>query len=264
MGGVHPILFQWGPLTLRWYGLMVALGFLAAHSFFRHRAPRAGLDENTASNLLFLLFVSGLVGARIYYVVWFWQTDFASNLWEILMIQHGGLVFYGGLFGGLTALVLWSRATGRALAPVADALAPPLALAQAFGRMGCFMNGCCHGSPCDLPWAVCPQAPLEVAGIPIHPTQLYELFGLLIIVIALLVIERLRRRPGQVVLSYVLLYSMLRFVVEFFRGDVPHAILGRFTLAQAVCAGLFIIAWIALSRLAWRAARARQMSARGN
>ncbi len=237
---------------------MVALGFLAAYALFRKRAARLGLNEGDASNLVVLLFGCGILGARIYYVIWNWHEQFARAPVEIVMIQHGGLVSFGGILGACTALVVWARVKRQSLASLADALAAPFTLGHAFGRIGCFMNGCCYGLPCDLPWAVQQNSPPEIAGIPVHPTQIYEFIGLLDIFVALLVIERIRRYPGQVAWAYCILYSILRFVVEFFRGDVAHDILGRFTLAQVACAIMLIVAWIGSARMAWRAARGKR------
>lgn len=260
---MHPILVEFGPVTIRWYGVCVALGFLLAFAMFRARAARLNLGEEATTNLALLLFAAGLVGARVWYVARYWQDEFAGNLREIVMIQHGGLVFLGGFFAAVLSLWIWCRGKGRPLAVMADALAPPLALGHAFGRIGCFMNGCCHGRPSDVFWAIAPNAPPSVAGVRLHPTQLYEAIGLLDIVAALLVLQRIQRYPGQLAWSYAILYSVLRFVVEFFRGDVPHDVLGRFTSAQAACALLFLVAWLGSARAAYRAARARRALQRG-
>ncbi|MDD2707456.1 MAG: prolipoprotein diacylglyceryl transferase [Verrucomicrobiae bacterium] len=253
---MHPIFLSLGPLKIHWYGVFVALGFLAAFKVFHKRAPRIGLDLNEAGNLVVLLFLAGIVGARVYYVILNWQ-DFSAHPLEIFRIDHGGLVFYGGFLMSLLTLWLWCRWNKRAFALVMDAMVPALAIAQAFGRVGCFMNGCCYGRECDHFWAVRPGSPPEVAGHALHPVQLYETFGLLDIFLTLLVLEKLRRYPGYVACSYVLLYAFLRFFIEFFRGDLPRVILGRFTLAQGLCAILFAGAWIISTRLARRHLRSR-------
>jgi len=254
---VHPILIKLGPLTLHWYGLLIALGFLAAYGLFQKRAARLGLDEKEASNLMLLLFLSGILGARLYYVIWRWNDLFASCPMEAFMIHHGGLVFHGGFLAACAVLVFWARWKKRSLAALTDALSPPLAAGQALGRLGCFMNGCCHGTECHYPWAVRLNSPPEIAGMPVHPTQLYEFAGLLNILVALIVIEKIARYPGQVALSYCILYAILRFVVDFFRGDVPHNLLGHFTLAQGVAVIIFLAAWLLSARLSYGAIRAR-------
>lgn len=252
---MDPILIKLGPLTLRWYGLLIAIGFWVAYWLFQKRAARLGLKEGEIANFMLLLFVSGILGARVYYVIWNWKQFFAANPREIFMIQHGGLVFFGGFLAACVVLIFWARWKKQSIALFADALALPLVVGQAIGRLGCFMNGCCYGRECSYPWAVRLNSPPEIAGIPVHPTQLYEFVGLLDIALALVVIGKMARYPGQVALSYCLLYSTLRFVVEFFRGDVPHDIFGRFTLAQIVCMGIFLVAWFLAARLSYGAHR---------
>ncbi len=257
LGRVHPILIQLGPLTLRTYGLLIAIGFLAACWLFRKRANRLGMDDAAATNLMILLLLSGIAGARVYYVAWHWNDIFARDPIAILKIYEGGIVFYGGFLASCAVLYGWSRWKGIPFISLADAAVPSLVLAHAFGRLGCFMGGCCYGSPCDHFWAVRLHAPPEIAGMAIHPTQLYEVAGLLNILATLLVIERISRYPGQVFFSYCILYSLMRFIVEFFRGDVPHNMWGHLTLAQVVCIALFIFAWLASARLSYLAGKAR-------
>ncbi|MCC7518448.1 MAG: prolipoprotein diacylglyceryl transferase [Verrucomicrobiae bacterium] len=259
---MHPIFLQIGPLTIRWYGVCVALGFLAAFWLFRRRARPLGLGDDATTNLMLLLFGAGLVGARVWYVARYWREEFAGNFREIFMVQHGGLVFLGGFFAAMATLWAWCRVKKLPLAPLADALAPGLALGQALGRLGCFMNGCCYGRPTDAPWAIAPNAPSLAAGIPRHPTQLYEAIGLFDLAAALLFMRRVQRYPGQIAWSYALLYALLRFFVEFFRGDVPHDAFGRFTSAQVACVLLFAVAWAGSSRAAYRAAKARRAASR--
>ncbi len=254
---MHPIFLKLGPFTLYWYAIWVVIGILAGYRLFKKRAMRIGVSEKDAFNLVLLLFWTGVFGARVYYVTWKWNEEFSSHPLAIILINHGGLVFFGGFLTASLALIIWARFKQCPLLLLADALAAPLALGQAFGRVGCFMGGCCYGQECHYPWAVRLDSPDEIAALPVHPTQLYESMGLFYIVVSLLVIEMISRYPGQVAGSYALLYSVLRFVVEFFRGDVPHYIFGRFTTAQAICVLLFIAAWLFSSRLAWQSTKGR-------
>jgi len=257
---MHPIFISLGPVTIRWYGVFIALGFLAAHWLFQKHGRRIELDSATRSNLILLIFLSGILGARVYYVLLHWQ-EYKTESIEIFRIDHGGLVFFGGFLAACITLWVWAHWKKQAVAPLLDALAAPLALGHALGRMGCFMNGCCHGKPCDYFWAVRLNSPPEIAGTSVHPVQLYEFFGLLDICLALLFLEKLRRYPGYVFLSYVVLYAVLRFTVEFFRGDVPRVLMERFTLAQGISAGLLLIAWIAMARLTGQFIRSRKQAA---
>jgi len=254
---MHPIFLKFGPFTLYWYAIWVVIGILAGYRLFKKRAMRIGVSEKDAFNLVLLLFWTGVFGARVYYVIWKWTDEFSSHPLEIILINHGGLVFFGGFLTASLALITWARFKQCPLLLLADALAAPLALGHAFGRVGCFMGGCCYGRECHFPWAVQLDSPAEIVALPVHPTQLYESMGLFYIVVSLLVIEMISRYPGQVAGSYALLYSVLRFVVEFFRGDVPHHLFGHFTTAQAICVLLFITAWLFSSRLAWQATKGR-------
>lgn len=261
---MHPILFRIGSLEIHWYGFLIAVGFIAASWLFRSRAEKLGIPERDATNLMMLMLVSGIVGARLYYVVWNWdrnfggEPSFAHDPLAILNIRKGGIVFYGGFLAANAVLWLWSRWKKLSFLELADALVPPLVLGHIFGRLGCFMQGCCYGKACDHFWGVHPAEPPILDGVPyfgaIHPTQLYEVVGLINILATLLVIEKLQRYPGRIILSYCLLYSLWRFIVEFYRGDVAHDILGRFTLAQSICIVLFIFAWLTSARLSYRAA----------
>jgi len=255
---MFPVFLKLGPLTIWWYAIWIVVGLLAAYRLFRKRAERLGLSPQEAFNLILLLFWCGVLGARVYYVVLYWKEEFAGRWLEILLINHGGLVYFGGLASAVLTLILWARVKGKSLAALADALAGPLALAHAFGRLGCFMGGCCYGTKCDHFWAVQLQVPPAVAGIPVHPVQLYESFGLFYLVVALMVVEGMARFPGHVALTYGLLYSILRFIVEFFRGDVPHDVLGRFTVAQTLCAVLFFTCWLSSARMGYRASMAKK------
>ncbi len=228
---MHPIIFRWGPLTLYSYGLMVALGFLAAMAVALRRARRTGLDPQVIQNTAFIALVAGILGARLAYVLLNWEL-FRADPMEILRLDHGGLVFYGGLAAGVAGGIVYLRARSLAILPTVDLLIPPLVLAHAIGRIGCFLNGCCYGRPTSLPWAV--SFPLE--GIPRHPTQLYESGFLLLL---FLVLTRLwsivcrpssidrrltnddRRTPGAVLLTYGLAYGTWRFFIEFLRADNP-------------------------------------------
>lgn len=262
---MHPILFEYGGVTLRWYGLFAAIGFFAAYLLFKKRAVRIPLKEDEISHLMFLLFISGILGARLFYVIWHWKDQgYSQRPIEALLIHKGGLVFFGGFLMACLALSIWCRMKHLSLAKVADTLAPPLALGHAFGRLGCFMNGCCYGKECKYFWGIYPPFPPEVIG-PIHPTQLYEVAALLYLAFILIIIERMARYPGQIALAYCMIYALFRFFIEFFRGDVPHAYLdGRATLAQIICIIMFFAAWFTSSRIAYLTAVKRRKQAAAN
>ncbi len=230
---MHKIVFQFGPLTLHWYGVLVAAGFLAGLWTASRRAVRAGIPGETLLDLGPWLILGVLVGARTFYVVSNWQDYFAAKpLWEIFAVHHGGLVFYGGLLGASLTVIFYARVKTVALWKLADVLAPSVALGHALGRIGCLMNGCCYGKPTDLPWAVCyPQGhetfPLNASSpTPVHPAQIYEALLNAALYAALAWFFRRRKFDGQIFAVYLVAYSVLRAFVETFRGDYSLYYLG--------------------------------------
>lgn len=218
---MHPILFELGPLRFYSYGLLIAIGFLAANSLAARRAAALGLEPARVQGIALTALAAGLVGGRLGYVLFQWEL-FRNNPLEIFRLDHGGLVFFGGFAGGIAGAVWAIRRAGLPVARTVDLLVPPLAVAHAFGRVGCFLNGCCYGKVTSLPWGV--RFPSD--GLRRHPTQLYEMLALLAIFLLLKRIERGDPRPGTVLLSYGASYGLWRFLVEFLRGDNPPFALG--------------------------------------
>jgi phosphatidylglycerol:prolipoprotein diacylglycerol transferase len=259
---MHPIFFRLGPLTIRWYGVLVAAGFLVGIWTAARRAKRAGLKSEVIVDLGFIAMVAGIVGARLFYVVAHWE-QFATNLVEIVRIDHGGLVFYGGFIAAAVAMVGYGLAKKLPVGAYADVLAPSLPLGHAFGRIGCFLNGCCFGDVCNWPWAVTfpkysepfrfsdafshqlqhNQITVDAAtALPVHPTQLYEAAGLFALAALLAWWVRRKTFERRLMWVYFGLYGVLRFVVEIFRADEPHEIAGLFSVAQILSAGMILVA----------------------
>ena len=203
---MHPILFHFGPFSFYSYGLMLALGFMAAMTLAARRARRLGLDPVAIQSLGISVLLGGVAGARAAYVALNWEM-FRASLLEIIRLDHGGLVFYGGLAGGILSGVWTVRKVGLPLWITVDLMVPPGVLGHAIGRVGCFLNGCCYGKN----------------G---HPTQLYESAALLLLFFLLKGIERRSPRPGTVFLTYGFAYGTWRFLIEFLRGDNPAAACG--------------------------------------
>ncbi len=235
--------FQIGSLTITWYGLFVAAGFWLGSWTAARRAPRVGVSPDTVWDLLWVLILAGIVGARMLYVATYWERDFQNQPFsEVFMVHHGGLVFHGGfLLAAVSAFAwcAWRRIPGWRMA---DILAPSLAIGHALGRIGCLLNGCCYGQRCELPWAIRYPASYGLPDARLHPTQLYEaLLGLALAGLLAWVFRR-RRFEGQVFALYLMLYALLRAFVELYRGDYPVAALtgGVVTPAQWVSAGLLL------------------------
>lgn len=249
---MHPIAIKLGALVVRFYGLMIAAGFLAGTWLATKEAKRKGISQAEVLDLVFYLLVGGIVGARVYYVLF---ADFAYYLHHPLMVAAlwtGGLALHGGLITAAAVGVWFCRSRKLRFWRLADTLAPGIILGQALGRFGCAMNGCCYGKVTDLPWAITfrdpsAQAPL---GVPLHPTQLYEMGGDLLILGVLWMRRKKVRFDGELFLTYAALYSVLRLVVEHFRGD--RLVVGReMPVAQLVSVGVLVLVtvlWLHLSR----------------
>jgi phosphatidylglycerol:prolipoprotein diacylglycerol transferase len=251
---VHPIAFHLGSLPVRWYGVMMALAFFAGLWTATRRARLASISGDIITDVTLWLMVGGIVGARFVYVTTYWKQQFADQPFsEIFMIQHGGLVFYGGLIGAMISSAIYVRWKKLPLWKIADILAPSIALGSVFGRVGCLLNGCCYGRACELPWAITftnPQA-REFSGtplnVPLHPTEIYDALLNLLLYLALAWLFRRKKFDGQIFALYLVGYAICRSVVEFFRGDYPpdHIHAGIFTSAQILSVPI-LIAGIAL------------------
>lgn len=236
---MHPIALQLGSFSLHWYGVLVALGFIAGLWTAARRAPRTGITAEVVSDLGPWLIGGSILGARLLHVVSYWRESYAGKpWWEPLAIHHGGLVFYGGLVGASLATIWYAQRRQLVLWRLADVLAPSIALGHAFGRLGCLMNGCCHGRACDLPWAIHFPADHPTMGAGVHPTQLYESALNLSLYALLVALYRRKRFDGQVFAAYLMAYALLRSFVEMFRGDYATRTFGVLTPAHWVSVGI--------------------------
>ena len=159
---MYPVLLKLGPVTIHTYGALLALGALLGILLVGRLAKKSGLDPEQIQNLLVWCLLAGLVGSRLAFVFIEWGR-FAAEPWRMFQIWDGGLVFYGGILGGLPTGVLLARRWGIPLLPLLDCAAPGLALAQFFGRLGCFSAGCCYGKPYDGACAVLFSSPESLA-----------------------------------------------------------------------------------------------------
>jgi phosphatidylglycerol:prolipoprotein diacylglycerol transferase len=224
--------------------LLVALGFLAAVSIGRWLGRRRGIPDTFMMDLGALCIGSGIIGARILYVLL--NLDFfRENPLAVFKIWEGGLVFYGGFIAAAVAAVLWTRRAKLSLTDVADICAPAVAIGQGIGRIGCLMAGCCYGKPAVCSWAVTYRHPEALAplGIALHPTQAYEALGDLALGLGL-ILWFLRFKPlkGTVFWAYLLGYGILRYSVETFRGDDRGVVLAALQPSQWIAVIAILIA----------------------
>jgi phosphatidylglycerol:prolipoprotein diacylglycerol transferase len=230
---VHPIAFQFEALKVTWYGIFVVAGFMAGLWTASRRALRERIDPEIIFDLGPWLLVGTILGARVLYVVSYWKEAFAGKpITEIFMVQHGGLVFYGGLIGATLACVLFAFRRHLALWRLADVLAPSIALGSSFGRWGCLMNGCCYGRPTTMPWGIRFPYGHETWPQYVHPTEIYDSLLNMGLFLFLAWLFRRKKFDGQVFALYLICYAVLRSFVEIFRGDYPALHWGWITPGQ--------------------------------
>lgn len=211
---MHPILFTWGKLNIYSYGLMVALGIITAMFLIERESVRSGLAKEKIVDLIFWIIIWGLVGARLFYIVLYPDVYVRAPL-DIFKLYEGGLIFFGSLVFGIIAAWVNFRNKKLPVFKTLDILMLYLPLAHAFGRMGCFLNGCCSGKPTSLPWGIVFPGQIDA----VHPSQLYSVFALLMIFLILKLIRRKQLFNGQIFSAYLILYGLKRFLIEFIRDN---------------------------------------------
>jgi len=259
---MHPILFEipriefldWviGPVPIRLYGLMIGLGFIIGIYLAARRAKKEGIDPDRVLDLGVYMLLTAIVGSRLLFVLTN-LGEFAEKPLEAFALWKGGLVFYGGLLAAVPVGIWYLKRHALPVWKTADIMAPSIALGQAFGRLGCFFAGCCYGAPCSGPVCITfsdvhSLAPL---GVPLFPTQLMEATGNLLIFCALILLRRYKKFDGQLFWFYVVLYAVLRFNIEFFRGDAVRGLYfgGAISTSQIIAIGMVILSGIMLWKL---------------
>ena len=247
---MYPNLF--GLPFLHSYGLMIALGVMASLWFVKRICLRTERSYDAVVNLVMLMLFAGLIGARTWHVVEFWHEEFAGKpLFDVFKVWSGGLVFHGGFIGAFAVLPIWCRVTKTPFLETADLLATILPLAHGFGRIGCFLFGCCYGIhlPENSPFAWLQlRFPTSAGasgahGLPVLPTQLFEAAALFLFFVVLLRLLRQHEKthPGLVAGVYLLGAALIRFTVEFLRDD-PRSMFGWMSIGQLTSVVLAIFA----------------------
>ena len=263
---MYPTLFTIGPLTVRSFGLMVALGFLTAY-YAMSRLARRGFVENLpeegVSQLVLCTMLGGAFGARTAYVCEHWSSEYAGlPFTEVFRFDKGGLMFYGGLIGAIAVIAFFAHAKKIRLIRILDLCAAVLPLGHAFGRIGCFLNGCCFGRVCDSAISVTYPANSQVwweqvrggligrgaaEALPVLPSQLIEAAANLILFAALFAWARKKPAEGLIGGTYLVAYAVIRFFTETLRSD-PRMMVGPFTISQFIslvvfAAGAVLLLW---------------------
>lgn len=249
------ILVEWGPLVIRWYGLLIASAVLIGVTLSQRLAAKRQVDPEVLSDLAVWLVLAAIPSARLYYVLFQWQ-EYAANPSKIIAIWEGGIAIHGAILGGIIAALIFARLKQVAFWQLADLVAPSLILGQAIGRWGNFFNSEAFGDPTDLPWKLYIPPERRPPGLDAqyyHPTFLYESLWDLMVFAGLitLFIRDLNGKPrlkvGTLALVYLIGYSSGRFWIEGLRTD--SLMLGGLKIAQlvslgAIALGTFGLIWL--------------------
>lgn len=232
---MYPELFRIGNFPINTYGVFLALAFLCALLITVRLAARDGLPRERIYDLSLWMLLASLIGSKI--LMFFVEPEYQENPLQLLSLDflRSGGVFYGGLLGAILAGYFLMRRYSLPWWKTADACAPGIAIGNFFGRQGCFAAGCCWGTPTSLPWGVkFTELGHQITGVPtdvhLHPTQLYESLSMLIVFLFLLWLHKHRRFSGQVILLYALIYSVIRFMIEFVRDNKRSELMGLTSL----------------------------------
>ena len=249
---MYPKLISFGSFFIPTYGVLVALGFLLALTVTVRLARRSGLPSEKVMNLAVYCAMAGIVGAKLFMFLFDLPT-YLHNPGEIFTLEtlQAAGVFHGGLIVALLFAIWYIRKESLPLLATMDCFAPGIALGQAIGRLGCFAAGCCWGKECSLPWGVRFRSDFA-APVPLdktlHPAQLYESAAdLLIFVFLYRRFQSSSARKGELIGLYLVLYSIARFIIEFFR-EHEQSLVGPFSLTQWIALGLLVVGGIFLSR----------------
>lgn len=216
---MYPILFKIGPITIYTYGFFVFLGVLLGYFVCLKEAEKQKIDKNLFSDILFWVIIFSFAGARIFYILVEWK-DFLKYPKEIIF-NRGGFVFYGGVTAGFISGYFLTKKKKINFLKFADIITLSLPLGHALGRAGCFFYGCCYGRPTDSFIGILfpPDSPAGYLDKKVIPTQLIESFFLLLIFFALIFLKNRKKFDGRISIYYIILYGILRFIIEFFRDD---------------------------------------------
>ncbi|MBR2425605.1 MAG: prolipoprotein diacylglyceryl transferase [Lentisphaeria bacterium] len=237
---MNQIAFTIGSKPIHWYGVCIALGFLIATGLMLWKRDYAKMTKDQIIDVAMLSIFTGILGARIFYVVQFWDKNFAGHpFWKVFRIDEGGLVFYGGFICAFTTMCVYGKLKKISPLLILDMTGLGVVCGHAFGRIGCFMQGCCFGKVAakGFPGAVVYPAGSAPAGrypdllnnmnsLPLYPVQIYEFVLNILLCAGLILFMNKNDKPGRVSALYIAIYAVIRFILEFFRGDHKDSFLG--------------------------------------
>jgi len=240
---MYPVLIRLGPFTIHTYGFLIAVGFLIGLWLAVRQGKKEGIPVNKILDLGFYILLAAIIGSRLFFILINFN-HYAQNPADIFKIWEGGLVFYGGVLLALPTAVWYVKKNGIGIWKTADIFAPSIAIGHVFGRLGCLAAGCCYGRTAEtLPWGIVFTDPecLAPTNLLLHPTQLYESAGELLNFLILITLRKYKSFNGQLFMMYLILYAVLRFFVEFFRGDVARGFLiSHLSVSQGISILMFL------------------------
>jgi len=239
---MFPEICKLGPFTIYSYGLMLVVAFMVSAALASVRARKENFNPDIIFNLLFISFISGVIGARVFYVIEH-IGDYIRNPIEVIMFQRGGLSWFGGLILGSASGIIFLKNKKLKVYKVLDLIAPFLALAQAIGRAGCLLNGCCFGKESSF------GIYFTTHGRILIPVQAYSSVLLIFIFVILRFLQDRPHKAGSIFFIYLLLYSLKRFSIEFWRADNEIVLLGL-TLFQLISIAIFAFSIYGLAVIA--------------
>ncbi|OYT32866.1 prolipoprotein diacylglyceryl transferase [Candidatus Woesearchaeota archaeon ex4484_78] len=232
---LNPVILNLGPLEIRWYGLMYVLGFFVVYFYVRSmiKKKRLKLSVEELDNLLVLLIFAMILGARLFYAIFYNPSYFVRFPLKFFAVWEGGLSFHGALLAIILTGFFYCKKKNISFLETADVFIVPVALANAFGRIGNFINAELYGKVTGLPWGVLFPG---VSG-PRHPTQIYEAFYNVVIFSVLFFLRNKVKKKGVLLGLFLFLYAFFRFFVEFLK-DLP--VYGPLTMGQWLCLPMFV------------------------
>lgn len=236
---MHNELFSIGPLTIYGYGLMIAIGILAAYLMTEYLSKKNELDANPVFSILIVGVLSGILGAKLLYYITIIDDIIADP--KLLLDFSDGFVVYGGIIAGIAAAAFYCRKKGLPFLRYLDCAAPSIALAQGFGRIGCFLAGCCYGTEMDSPISITfTHSQYAPNNVPLFPSQLISSAFDFLNFIVLYILLKHNKKPGKIGAFYLIFYSIGRFIIEFFRGDLGRGSVGTLSTSQFISLFVFI------------------------
>jgi len=217
---MYPVLFHYSFITIHTYGFLVAVAFYLGITLSARTAQKEGMDPEKIMDLGLYLIIGAIVGSRLFFVIRNYKSYINEPL-GVFKVWEGGLVYYGGLMLVIPICFWYTKKHSIPLRKCIDVFAPYISLGQSIGRLGCFSAGCCYGSPSELPWSVVYTNPNSLAplNIPLHPSQLYSSALNITVFFILLWTYKRKSFDGQVFSLYLVLYAVIRFILETLRSD---------------------------------------------